>query len=71
MWALSRETNNKKSQTLYKKSECLGVPELICFYGTKEVISVKRKEQHHIILKYNVLAKEVCVAMAITPSLLF
>lgn len=39
--------------------------------GLKKLSVWKEKEWHNIILKYNVLAKEVCVAMAITPSLLF
>lgn len=33
------------------------MPELIGSYGTKELISVKKKAQHDIILKDNMLAK--------------
>lgn len=31
-------------------------------YVTKELISVRRKAHHNVILKHNVLVKEVCVA---------
>lgn len=48
------------------------MPELIGFYGTKELISERIKAQYSIILQHNVLAKEVCVTMSrYSISLLF
>ena len=36
------------------------MPELIGFYGTKELIYMRRKAQLNIILKHDVLAEEGC-----------